>query len=126
MLDYELLIIIILVIIIFIITYIAITQRLYLIQASDCPKITGEFGVIPDTTSTPLTVCGNNNNEICQSLQSSLSSCIQQCNIRNDICDAFTYDPYSGVMTIVDKNSTNITSTGTNLYKRQVNYIIIK
>lgn len=105
--------------------YILVYQRLYLIESSSCPQIKGDFGVVPNKAGTVLSSCGDDSQQLCQSIAANLGDAINYCNMRSDICEMFTYDNYSGEVSIVNPTGNFTNSTNTNLFTRQVQFLKI-
>ncbi len=91
-----------------------------LVKSNDRPPVCfGDFGVKSNLGGPPLMSCGTNRKTACIYLNiHGVSGAINQCNILNEVCRAFTYDALFDSMTIVDPNSIypNFTS---DLYVRQ-------
>lgn len=78
----------------------------------------GPFGVITGLDGNPINSCGTNGTDPCIFAKNTLSACEDECNNLKSICNAFTFNPSTSTMKIV--NTSNVfASTSANLFSRQ-------
>lgn len=92
----------ILIALVFVLLVVVLILRTSRIDARQCPRAAGEFGVQTQRNTTPLQICGVSRNQSCIFPAATLDAAIDQCNVLSDICSAFTYSAESLTMTIVD------------------------
>lgn len=84
-------------------------------------QITGplQFGVLTQVDSDPVYKCGTDGKQRCVFLKGNLDSCIQQCNLLEDICQAFTFNLSTSTMKIVDPSTSKFESFSSDMFVRQ-------
>lgn len=78
----------------------------------------GVFGVTAGVDANPLVTCGTNGSTPCIYTFNNLGDCITQCDVLASRCPAFSFDPTTSVMKIVNLNTTYV-SPLVDLYVRQ-------
>lgn len=78
----------------------------------------GPFGVEINVDAHPLNQCGTDRSTACIFKKNSLSDCVIECDNLQNICKAFTFNPDTATMKIVNPTGT-FTSSQTNLFVRQ-------
>ena len=117
--DTWLVIIVVLLILVFVLAFLAIRQSFVMVSPENCPTVSGQYGVTPDTTGVTLQTCGNNADSECKFQADTLAEAVESCNSRTDICSVFSFDCKSNIVLFIDPNQSFTESKGTDLYTRQ-------
>jgi len=78
----------------------------------------GPFGVEINVDANPINLCGTDRIAPCIFAKNSLADCVNECNVLQGICQAFTFNAVTSTMKIVQPINT-FTSVQTNLFVRQ-------
>ena len=78
----------------------------------------GPFGVETGVDANALVQCGTNRDETCTFRKRSIADCEAECNVLQEICQAFTFNETTSTMKIVNRNNT-FRSPQSNLFVRQ-------
>ena len=91
---------------------------LQLNRASPNGTCSGSYGLQTGVDGDIINKCGENRNSPCLFVLSSINQCVTECNVLQDICTAFSYNPTTQTMKIVNPNRI-FSSDQVDLYTRQ-------
>ncbi len=97
-----------------------IRQRSQLVESGQCPKVKGNYAVLPAVNGSIKIICGDGGDQACTLPALTLEQGINNCNFRSDICEGFSFDEVTGTMSILDLSQPLSIDTKTNIYIRQV------
>lgn len=78
----------------------------------------GPYGVQLNTDGTALNVCGTSQDQSCTFRMNTIADCEAECTVLQDICQAFSFNPLTATMKIVNIDSLFV-APQTNLFIRQ-------
>lgn len=95
-----------------------IAWAILLVKDQGIKACSSPFGMTYGKDGNQLSICGTSGNEPCIYQMTTINAAEQQCNLLESACKAFTYDPVTYTMKIVDPSKV-FDSTGTYLFIRQ-------
>jgi len=90
---------------------------------SQCPSVTGSYGLITSSNGTVLSSCGSDGKQPCSSTQTSLDAAVDECNSQSSICQIFSYNGSNNLFTVLVPQSTLFNELGTDVFTRQNDFI---
>lgn len=85
---------------------------------SDGCNCFGPYGLELNVDAAPINACGVSRNDPCSFVKADLNACVVECDSLGATCPAFTFNPQTSTMKIVQPANT-FTSAGTTLYVKQ-------